>query len=137
MICQCSQCRKGTASLFFIAHRVAPASGFRWLKDPTTLKNYQASPAADRGFCGECGSWLYWRPRGHDRLSIGVGTVDPLYLAGDGADGVEVPEGGFGRALASGCGQAEWTRCEIKGVTDDMPLLHRGRRSAEDDAADA
>lgn len=137
MICQCTQCRKGTASLFFVAHRVEPASGaFRWTKEPATLKDYSASPGALRGFCSVCGSQVYWRRKGLDRISFAVGTVDALYMFGEGADGVEVPMEGFGKALASGLGQCEWAGNEIKGVTDDMPLLFRGRRSLGDDEVD-
>ena len=111
-----------------------PSAHFRWLADPKTLKKYHASAEAERGFCAECGSMIYWRKLERDKLSIAVGTVDPLYLFGEGADGVEVPREGFGRALASGLGQADFTGNEISGVTDDMPLLNRGRRSVGDGA---
>lgn len=62
-----------------------------------------------------------------ERITIAVGTVDPLYLFGEDADGKDVPEGGFGRALASGGGNHEWCRNEIKGVTDQIPILGRER----------
>lgn len=119
-----------------MAHRVAPRSAFKWLKDPATLKDYSASPGRFRGFCSECGSQIYWHREDKDRISFTVGTVDSLYLIGEGADGVEVPKDGYGRALASGLGQHEWVGNAIKGVTDDMPLLCRGRISLTDDLYD-
>jgi len=135
MICLCTQCRKNTSSLFYVAHRLEPASSFRWLGDPSTLKLFRASAAAERAFCADCGSFMFWRRvGGEDRLSFAVGTVDALYLIGEGAaEGSGIPEGGFGRALASGRGLVEWTAGEIKGVTDDMPLLHRGKRFLQEE----
>lgn len=60
--------------------------------------------------------------------------MDPIYLFGDGADGVEqdaygqvVPEGGYSIALASGYGSHEWCGNEIKGVTDGLACLGVGR----------
>jgi len=56
--------------------------------------------------------------------------VDPLYLFGEGWEETsgDVPKGGFGRALANGCGGHEWVRNEIPGVTDDLELLGVGGR---------
>lgn len=70
---------------------------------------------------------------------MAIGTVDPLYLFGEGAEaaGGEVPSGGFGRALANCCGGHEWVRNEVPGVTDELDLLGvgprgRGERIQED-----
>jgi hypothetical protein len=133
--CQCTQDRKNTGSFFFPAHRV-PRSVFRWTSTGTqTLGHYSATPAAERGFCTRCGSFLYWRRVGPDAefVSVALGTVDPLFLFGEGADGVEVPEGGFALALASAAGGHEWCANEIPGVTDKMGYFHeRGRRWPKD-----
>lgn len=142
-ICQCTQCRKQTGSLFMAAFRV-PLTSVTWLpatsttteKDtertgsdvPPGIKTFAASLSARRAFCGNCGSFLFWRSLAGDGVSFTVGSVDALYLFGEGADGTEVPREGFGRALCSGGGVAEWCRNEIKGVTDDLPLLFRGQR---------
>jgi len=56
-------------------------------------------------------------------VSFSIGTIDPLYLFGEGADGVEVPKEGFGLALANGLEGSIWKENEIKGVTDRMELL--------------
>ena len=37
---------------------------------------YRSSALAQRGFCRECGSTLFWKPDSGDRLSIFVGTID-------------------------------------------------------------
>jgi len=48
-------------------------------------------------------------------------------LFGEGADGTEVPDGGYGRVLAAGEGNHWWTGNEIRGVTDDIPVAGCGR----------
>ncbi|TGJ81378.1 hypothetical protein E0Z10_g7382 [Xylaria hypoxylon] len=103
-----------------------------WTSSNTdTLGLYNATPAAERGFCTACGSFLYWRrvKSETDTIDVAVGTIDPQFLFGEGADGVEVPKGGFGVALAGGTGGHVWCVNEIPGVTDKMEYLHgRGRR---------
>lgn len=78
---------------------------------------------------------LYWHRRGTGEVSFAVGTIDPLYLFGEGAKetartegGQTVPETGFGNVLINCNGHNEYVCCEIKGVTDDMALLRRGDR---------
>lgn len=77
-------------------------------------------------------------------MSLAVGTIDPLYLFGEGSEGVEtglqegevgpIPKNGYGLALAGGGGDHGWCANEIPGVTDNVPVLGlaRGRRLAED-----
>lgn len=111
-------------------------SAFQWTSpDTDSLGRYNATPGAERGFCTKCGSFLYWRRVSPDvgAISITVGSVDPLFLFGEGADGVEVPKGGFGIALANGAGGHEWCGNEIPGITDNMGYLHeRGKRWPSD-----
>ncbi|KAI0811646.1 Mss4-like protein [Xylaria sp. FL0064] len=137
--CQCTQCRKNTGSLFFACHHV-PNPAFRWTSPniDACLRRYQTTPAGERGSCANCGSFLYWRrvkPEAEAKsIEVAVGSIDPLFLFGEGADGVEVPKGGFGVALASGAGTHIWVANEIPGVTskDKMAYLHeRGERSLE------
>jgi hypothetical protein len=42
----------------------------------STLKWYSASPHARRGFCGECGSTLFWHGVGRDYVAIAAGSID-------------------------------------------------------------
>ncbi|KAK4159976.1 Mss4-like protein [Cladorrhinum sp. PSN259] len=127
--CQCTQCRKSTSSLFFMYHQI-PHSALTWTTSTNSLKNYYCTEGNARGFCGGCGTFLYWRRESGPRISIAVGTVDPLYLFGEGweSSGGEVPKGGFGRALANACGGHEWVRNEIPGVTDNLVLVGVGGR---------
>lgn len=47
------------------------------LKPSTHLQWYQSSATARRGFCGQCGSNLFWDPVGESRISIMAGTLNP------------------------------------------------------------
>ncbi|MDH3660026.1 MAG: GFA family protein [Alphaproteobacteria bacterium] len=71
--CHCGQCRKQTG------HYLA-ATGVRMkyfeMVEERALKWYRASDLAQRGFCGECGSTLFWRPDSADRIAIAAGSLD-------------------------------------------------------------
>lgn len=68
--CHCTQCRKTSG------HHVAATSAPR---DSVTVEGtltwYASSDAARRGFCGICGSNLFWDGSG-ENLSIFAGTLD-------------------------------------------------------------
>lgn len=70
--CHCSQCRK-QSGLYFAATAAED-------KDLTIngddLKWYKASPDASRGFCGTCGSSLFWKHDEEDFTSILAGSID-------------------------------------------------------------
>lgn len=70
--CHCTQCRKASGH-FAAATRCATAD-LTIVGD--TLKWYRASHVAERGFCTECGSSLFWRPVGGDTTSIYAGSID-------------------------------------------------------------
>ncbi len=71
--CHCSQCRR--ASGHFVAASgsrredltFVSSDGFRW---------YESSPKARRGFCGVCGSSVFWEPASGDEIMIMAGTMD-------------------------------------------------------------
>lgn len=72
--CHCSQCRRQTG-LYFAATDAHDAD-FE-LSDPQgALKWYRASPQARRGFCGNCGSVLFWKKDGSSKISILAGSFD-------------------------------------------------------------
>ena len=48
---------------------------FRWIED-ATLRRYRSSEKAERGFCGTCGSVLFWRNVKHDEIWVTAGTLD-------------------------------------------------------------
>lgn len=40
------------------------------------LRWYQSSDTVRRGFCGTCGSFLFWDPADEDKLSVSMGILD-------------------------------------------------------------
>ena len=75
--CHCGQCRKSSG------HFVAATSVLRdQIQITGTVTWYASSPTARRGFCGLCGSQLFWDGSGPD-LSLHAGALDihpPLQL---------------------------------------------------------
>lgn len=71
--CHCTQCRK--TSGHHVAATKALNKNIRFLSD-STLKWFKSSDFAERGFCGECGSNLFWRRIGDDATSIMAGALE-------------------------------------------------------------
>jgi hypothetical protein len=71
--CHCTQCRKQTGSFM---HATACADRDFKLIEARGLKWYRASDIARRGFCGDCGSVLFWKPDSGDYISITAGSID-------------------------------------------------------------
>ncbi|MEA2332817.1 MAG: hypothetical protein QOH58_2955 [Thermoleophilaceae bacterium] len=76
LICHCVECRRwhGHVCAATAARReqlrfVADA-GLRWIDSP------QSDAHARRGFCGECGSSLFWDAPDRQTISIAAGTLD-------------------------------------------------------------
>ena len=77
--CHCVQCRKGSGH-----HVVATSAPREAIAVRGEVTWYASSAAARRGFCGICGSNLFWEGPG-GTLSIMAGTLDGptgLRLAG-------------------------------------------------------
>ena len=69
--CHCGQCRRTSG------HHVAATSAIRSEIEVTgSVTWFASSPEARRGFCGVCGSTLFWERLGGDRISISAGTLD-------------------------------------------------------------
>lgn len=71
--CHCRQCRK--TSGHHVAATAAPRAALR-LVAADTLRWFESSPDARRGFCGRCGGNLFWEQKGADATSIFTGTLD-------------------------------------------------------------
>ena len=71
--CHCTQCRKQTGH--YMAATGVRLRSFEVVED-RGLKWYRASDMARRGFCGECGSTLFWQADGADHIAIAAGTLD-------------------------------------------------------------
>lgn len=71
--CHCAMCRR--ASGHFAAATACDPQHLR-LISAETLRWYSSSAIARRGFCGTCGSPLFWEPAHGRHLSIWAGTLD-------------------------------------------------------------
>ncbi len=100
--CHCHQCRKQTGH--FMAATSAPRDRFRLLRDEG-LRWYRSSVEAQRGFCGQCGSVLFWSMDGRPDISIAAGSIDgPTGLRTEGhifcaskGDYYAIPDEGYRR----------------------------------------
>lgn len=72
--CHCVRCRRHTghfmaATSAAVEHVVITGDALRW---------YDATDSVQYGFCGSCGSTLFWRAADRpDTLSIAAGTLEP------------------------------------------------------------
>ncbi len=73
LACHCSQCRK-TSGHYWAATSVPETAFTLTCKDG--LRWFRASDTARRGFCAHCGSSLFWKPDGQDRIAIAAGALD-------------------------------------------------------------
>lgn len=71
--CHCHQCRKQTG--LYMAATGVHLKYFE-LVEQRGLTWYRASDQAKRGFCGECGSTLFWQADGADQIAIAAGSLD-------------------------------------------------------------
>ena len=71
--CHCRQCRK-TSGHYVAATQVADAD--LTIDGKAAITWYRSSDIAERGFCGTCGSQLFWRRHGGTYMSIFAGTLD-------------------------------------------------------------
>ena len=76
MVCHCDECRRWSGYLgAFSATRVEDLvfvedEALRWIDSP------ESNRRARRGFCGECGSSLFWQASGAERVNVAAGTLD-------------------------------------------------------------
>ncbi len=71
--CHCRQCRKQSGH-FYAATDCSDDD--LTIEDDGALRWYEASDFAKRGFCGNCGSALFWRRNGAAQTSILAGSLD-------------------------------------------------------------
>jgi hypothetical protein len=72
-ICHCGQCRRwhGHVGVYTTVDRAALK-----LAEATGLKWFRLSADARRGFCGDCGSVLFWDAPARDTISVTAGCLD-------------------------------------------------------------
>jgi hypothetical protein len=83
-----------------------PASSLTFTAQDT-LRRYHATPGIARGFCGACGSFLFWHKEAKDSISMSVGCLDKDVLAR------------YGELLAMAKTHL-WCADAIPGVTDRL-----------------
>lgn len=70
-ICHCGQCRRQTGHVWACSNAatadITITGEVRW---------YASSFIAERGFCPTCGSFLFWKKHGTDKLSFSLGALD-------------------------------------------------------------
>lgn len=73
--CHCEQCRRWSGHVW-------AATGLSDFRAEGPLRWFASSERAERGFCGTCGSALFWRRRGSDLTEVAAGALDrPTGLA--------------------------------------------------------
>jgi hypothetical protein len=71
--CHCTQCRKQSGHFFASAN--VPKSALQ-IDGSEHLRWYASSVKVRRGFCGVCGSALFWEPVHRDWISVALGALD-------------------------------------------------------------
>jgi len=75
--CHCSKCRRFHGNFAAYAGttpenlELVEERGLKWFRSVT-----DETPNVCRGFCSECGSSLFWHPRGEDRIAVAAGSLD-------------------------------------------------------------
>ena len=75
VVCHCRQCAKWTG--YAVAATAVSRENFKLLSGGDDLKWFSASTHAERGFCGRCGSSLFWKPADDSRMSVLAGSLEP------------------------------------------------------------
>ena len=71
--CHCVMCQR--ASSHHAAYTACEPQALV-IADRRKLKWYRSSPRSRRGFCGKCGSQLFWEPAHGLHVSISAGSLD-------------------------------------------------------------
>jgi hypothetical protein len=72
--CHCSQCRKQSGH-YWVSTNVAPSA--LKLDGVETVRWYRSSEKVRRGFCGTCGSVLFWEPLDRDDfIAVAMGAFE-------------------------------------------------------------
>lgn len=72
-ICHCRMCQKALGNLF-LAGAGVPLEALAWTRGEPAV--FRSSSLAERGFCRECGTPLFFRYLGEDRMTITIGSLD-------------------------------------------------------------
>lgn len=70
--CHCRQCQRWTGGGPLLVVRAEDVE----ITNEDAIRHHRASEWGERGFCGTCGSTLYWRMQGGKVDSLAVGLLD-------------------------------------------------------------
>lgn len=73
-LCHCSMCRRAVGNIHMASVSIA-RSDIAWEGAPST---YASSPIATRGFCGACGTPLFFGYNDSERLDLMAGAIDQV-----------------------------------------------------------
>lgn len=71
--CACDMCRQITGGMFY---SVWVSDADLTLTGKDAVREHDSSPWAARGFCGTCGSVLWYRPKGGDARGLSLGLLE-------------------------------------------------------------
>lgn len=69
-LCHCRMCQRATGNAFA---PLVETTGVEWQGEPA---RFSSSDIAERGFCGTCGTPLFYRPFAGDVTELMIGTLD-------------------------------------------------------------
>jgi hypothetical protein len=72
-VCYCRMCQKAVGN-YFAAFTGVPPNDFAWVKGEPGV--FRSSAAAERGFCRDCGTPLFFRYVDKDRISVTLASLD-------------------------------------------------------------
>ncbi|RVU37883.1 GFA family protein [Hwanghaeella grinnelliae] len=75
--CHCGQCRR--TSGHYAASAEVSENDLTIADRENALIWYRSSEKAERGFCGHCGSNLFWRQTESGRVSVGAGSLNDTH----------------------------------------------------------
>ena len=113
LLCHCSECRRwhghvsATAATRKEKLELLEQRGLRWIQSP------RSDAGARRGFCGECGSSLFWDAPELETISIAAGTLNgptglqvaSHWYVSQAGDYYEIPDDGLPHHELSGEGE--------------------------------
>lgn len=72
-ICHCRMCQKATGGLF-LASAGVPLAQFAWTRGQPAV--FRSSSIAERGYCRDCGTPLFFRYLAKDTIDVTIGSLD-------------------------------------------------------------
>lgn len=92
-LCHCRMCQKAVGNIF-AALVATPNASLVWTRGTPSV--FKSSDHAERGFCNQCGTPLFYNSLDNDRINLTIGSLDnPNLFPPGGEVGVEAKVGWF------------------------------------------